>query len=83
MMQHDTLSAYNPRTNGLTERFNQTLYKSLRKHAEAILLHGGNGHHTFPYVINVEFIQFLAIRRLHLCLVDNLLFHNYSARYSF
>ena len=24
-IQHDTTAAYNPRTNGLTERFNQTL----------------------------------------------------------
>jgi hypothetical protein len=34
-IQHDTTAAYNPRTNGLTERFNQTLCESLRKHAEA------------------------------------------------
>jgi transposase InsO family protein len=31
----ETTAAYNPRTNGLTERFNQTLCESLRKHAEA------------------------------------------------
>ena len=34
-IQHETTAAYNPRTNGLTERFNQTLCESLRKHAEA------------------------------------------------
>lgn len=27
-------SIYNPRTNGLTERFNQTLVNAIRKHAE-------------------------------------------------
>ena len=32
---HITTSAYNPRTNGITERFNQTLVESLRKHSEA------------------------------------------------
>jgi hypothetical protein len=34
-IQHDTTAAYNPRTNGLTERFNRTLCESLRKHGEA------------------------------------------------
>jgi hypothetical protein len=33
-IKHETTAAYNPRTNGLTERFNQTLCDSLRKHAE-------------------------------------------------
>ncbi|CAF0845906.1 unnamed protein product [Brachionus calyciflorus] len=32
---HIVTSAYNPRTNGKTEIFNQTLMESLRKHAEA------------------------------------------------
>ena len=32
--EHRVTSAYNPRTNGLTERFNQTLIESLRKHSE-------------------------------------------------
>ncbi|MCA9761261.1 MAG: DDE-type integrase/transposase/recombinase, partial [Streptococcus sp.] len=32
--EHRVTSAYNPRTNGLTERMNQTLCESLRKHAE-------------------------------------------------
>ena len=32
---HETTAAYNPRKNGLTERFNQTLCESLRKYAEA------------------------------------------------
>jgi hypothetical protein len=33
-IQHEATAAYNPRTNGLTQRFNQTLCESLRKHAE-------------------------------------------------
>ena len=33
-IEHRVTSAYNPRTNGMTERFNQTLVQSLRKHAE-------------------------------------------------
>ena len=33
-VEHKVTSAYNPRTNGMTERFNQTLIESLRKHAE-------------------------------------------------
>jgi len=32
--EHRVTSPYNPRTNGLTERFNQTLCDALRKHAE-------------------------------------------------
>ena len=32
--EHRVTSGYNPRTNGLTERMNQTLIESLRKHAE-------------------------------------------------
>ncbi len=35
LIQHDTTAAYILRTNGVTERFNQTLCESLRKHAEA------------------------------------------------
>ena len=31
--EHQVTSAYNPRTNGLTERCNATLTKSLEKHA--------------------------------------------------
>jgi hypothetical protein len=33
--EHRVTAAYNPRTNGLTERFNRTLCDALRKHAEA------------------------------------------------
>ncbi len=44
----DTTAAYNPRTNGLTERFNQTLCESLRKHAEANPL---DWVKWFPYVL--------------------------------
>ena len=32
--EHRVTAAYNPRTNGQTERFNQTFVNSLRKHAE-------------------------------------------------
>ena len=33
-IEHSVTSGYNPRTNGMVERFNQTLIESLRKHAE-------------------------------------------------
>ncbi|CAF1160567.1 unnamed protein product, partial [Brachionus calyciflorus] len=33
--EHTITSASNPRTNGLTERLNQTLIESLRKHCES------------------------------------------------
>jgi transposase InsO family protein len=33
-VEHDVTAAYNPRTNGLTERFNRTLCECLRKHAD-------------------------------------------------
>ena len=33
-IEHRVTSAYHPRTNGLTERFNQTLVNALRKHCE-------------------------------------------------
>ena len=33
--EHRVTSAYHPNTNGLTERYNQTLINSLRKHCEA------------------------------------------------
>ena len=32
--EHIVTSAYNPRTNGMTERLNQTIIESLRKHSE-------------------------------------------------
>jgi RNase H-like domain found in reverse transcriptase/Reverse transcriptase (RNA-dependent DNA polymerase)/Ty3 transposon capsid-like protein/Integrase zinc binding domain/Chromo (CHRromatin Organisation MOdifier) domain/gag-polyprotein putative aspartyl protease len=41
-------SSYNPRTNGLTERFNQTLITSLRKHAEK---EPEKWNHWIPYVL--------------------------------
>ena len=34
-VEHVVTSAYNPQTNGLTERFNKTFCEALRKHAEA------------------------------------------------
>jgi hypothetical protein len=33
-IEHRVTAAYNPRTNGMTERFNQTFIESLRKHSE-------------------------------------------------
>ncbi|CAF1144907.1 unnamed protein product, partial [Brachionus calyciflorus] len=45
---HITTSAYNPRTNGITERFNQTLIEALRKHAEANV---ENWPKYLPYVL--------------------------------
>jgi len=33
-IEHRIISAYHQRTNGLTERFNQTLVAALMKHAE-------------------------------------------------
>ncbi len=34
-IEHKVTSAYNPRTNGMTERLNQTLIEALRKHTES------------------------------------------------
>ncbi|CAF1144657.1 unnamed protein product [Brachionus calyciflorus] len=45
--RHITTSAYNPRTNGITESFNQTLIEALRKHAEANV---ENWPEYLPYV---------------------------------
>jgi hypothetical protein len=33
-VEHRGTSSYHPRTNGLTERFNGTLIRPLKKHAE-------------------------------------------------
>ena len=33
-VEHTVTSSYHPRTNGLTERFNQTIIRSLKKHTE-------------------------------------------------
>jgi len=46
--EHRVTAAYNPRTNGLTERFNRTLCDALRKHAEADPL---QWHKWLPYVL--------------------------------
>ncbi|CAF1091364.1 unnamed protein product [Brachionus calyciflorus] len=46
--EHKINSAYNPRTNGLTDRFNQTLIESLRKHAETT---PNNWDKWLPYVL--------------------------------
>ncbi|CAF1134625.1 unnamed protein product, partial [Brachionus calyciflorus] len=46
--EHKITSAYNPRTNGLTERFNQTLIEPLRKHAETT---PNNWDKWLPYVL--------------------------------
>jgi hypothetical protein len=46
--EHKITSAYNPRTNGLTERFNQTLVEALRKHCEG---DHNNWHKWIPFVL--------------------------------
>ena len=46
--EHITTSAYLPRCNGLTERFNSTLIKSLRKHCENFNL---NWDKWIPYIL--------------------------------
>ncbi|CAF1052280.1 unnamed protein product [Brachionus calyciflorus] len=46
--EHKFTSAYNPSTNGLTKRFNQTLIESLRKHAETT---PNNWDKWLPYVL--------------------------------
>jgi transposase InsO family protein len=46
--EHRVTAAYNPRTNGLTERFNRSLCDALRKHAEADPL---QWHTWLPYVL--------------------------------
>lgn len=47
-IERKVTSAYHPRTNGLTERFNQTLIQSLAKHAEADPLHWDD---WLPYIL--------------------------------
>jgi len=47
-VEHNVTAAYNPRTNGLTERFNQTLINSLRAHAEA---HTEDWDFWLPFVL--------------------------------
>lgn len=47
-VEHQVTAAYNPRTNGLTERFNKTLCEALRKHAEA---DPTIWHKWLPYVL--------------------------------
>ncbi len=47
-MEHKVTSLYNPRTNGLTERFNQTLFDALRKHTETC---PNDWHLWIPFVL--------------------------------
>jgi len=47
-VEHNVTAAYNPRTNELTERFNQTLINCLRAHAEA---HIEDWDLWLPYVL--------------------------------
>ena len=46
--EHRVTSAYHPNTNGQTERFNQTLISSLRKHCES---HPSDWYKWIPYVL--------------------------------
>lgn len=46
--EHKITAAYNPRTNGNTEKLNQTLMNSLRKHCEN---NEDNWHKWIPYII--------------------------------
>ena len=46
--EHRVTSAYHPNTNGLTERFNQTLVLALRKHTEA---NPNDWYKWLPYVL--------------------------------
>ena len=47
-VEHKVTSAYNPRTDGQTERFNQTLIEALRKHSET---NPTNWHLWLPFVL--------------------------------
>ena len=47
-IEHRITSAYHPRTNGLTERFNQTLVASLMKHAEQ---NPANWNKWLPFIL--------------------------------
>jgi len=47
-VEHKVTSAYYPRTNGLTERYNKTLVETLRKHAEG---NPKNWTDWIPYVL--------------------------------
>jgi hypothetical protein len=55
-VEHNVTAAYNPRTNGLTERFNQTLINSLRAHAEA---------HTEDWDLWLPFVLMCYRNRVH------------------
>lgn len=46
--EHKVTSSYHPRTNGLTERFNQTLVKALKKHSE---VEPKNWHTWLSYIL--------------------------------
>ena len=47
-IEHTITSSYHPRTDGLCERYNQTLIRSLRKHADENKL---NWHKWLPYCL--------------------------------
>ena len=55
-IEHKVTSAYNPRTNGLTERFNQTFVMALRKHSE-------NNH--LQWDLWIPFVLFAYRGRVH------------------
>ena len=47
-VEHKLTSAYHPRSNGLTERFNRTLIEALKKHCQTEPKHW---HKWIPYVL--------------------------------
>ena len=69
-IEHRVTSAYHPRTNGLTERFNQTMVKALSKHAEITKKTGIYGFPTPYWLTAAESKAHQSSRHSSSCLDD-------------
>ena len=64
-VEHRVTSAYNPRTNGLTERMNQSLITALRKHVETDHVSCLPGLIGYYLLTEQEFIRLPDLLRLN------------------